>query len=327
VGLLTGVLLANLGTPDAPTTPALKRYLREFLSDRRVVDLPRWKWWPILNLIVLPRRSPRSAEAYKRIWTDEGSPLLAIGRRQARKLSNALALPVALGMRYGRPSIADALQKLEERSCRHILVLPLYPQYAGATTLSTMDAVHAALRRRRRPPEVDFVDSYQVAPEYLAALANSVRDVWRADGEPERLLMSFHGIPLRYAQAGDPYPKHCEQTARGLARELGLEDDRWLLSFQSRFGREEWLRPYTDETLKAWGQEKLQSVDVVCPGFAADCLETLDEIDRENREVFLEAGGGRFRYIEALNDRDDHIAALAAVARRQLDGPEQVRAH
>jgi len=318
VGLLTGVLLANLGTPDAPTTPALKRFLREFLSDPRVIDLPRWKWWPILHFVVLPRRSPRSAEAYRRIWTDEGSPLLAIGRRQAAKLKDALELPVALGMRYGNPSIASALEQLEAENCRRILVLPLYPQHAGATTLSTMDATNAALRRRRQPPEVEVVESYQDAPEYLAALANSVREIWKSGGEPERLLMSFHGIPARYAQAGDPYPSHCEQTARGLARSLGLENDRWLLSFQSRFGREEWLQPYTDETLAAWGKAKLQSVDVICPGFAADCLETLEEIDVQNRKVFLEAGGGRFRYIEALNDRDDHIAALAAVARRQL---------
>ena len=327
MGLLTGVLLANLGTPDAPTTPALKRFLREFLSDRRVIDLPRWKWWPLLNFIILPRRSPRSAEAYKRIWTDEGSPLLAIGRRQAGKLKAALDLPVALGMRYGNPSIASALEQLEAENCRRILVLPLYPQYAGATTLSTMDAVHAALRGRRGPPEVEVIDSYEDAPEYLAALANSVRNVWKKDGEPERLLMSFHGIPVRYAMAGDPYPQHCERTARGLAKELGLQSDRWLLSFQSRFGREEWLKPYTDKTLAAWGNNRLQSVDVICPGFAADCLETLEEIDKENREVFTEAGGGRFRYIAALNDRDDHITALAAVARRQLAGSERDDAH
>ncbi|MHC4819017.1 MAG: ferrochelatase [Planctomycetota bacterium] len=320
MGLLTGVLLANLGTPDAPTTPALRRFLKEFLSDRRVIDLPRWKWWPILNFIVLPRRSPRSAEAYRRVWTDEGSPLLAIGHRQAAKLKAALDLPVALGMRYGNPSIASALAELEAENCRRILVLPLYPQYAGATTLSTMDAVHAILRGRRDPPEIAFVESYQDAPEYLTALANSVREVWSRDGEPERLLMSFHGIPVRYAEAGDPYPKHCEQTAKGLAQELGLANDRWLSSFQSRFGREEWLKPYTDETLEAWGTEKLKSVDVICPGFAADCLETLDEIDVENREVFEQAGGGRFRYIPALNDRDDHVAALAAVARRRLSG-------
>ena len=327
MGLLTGVLLANLGTPDAPTTPALKRFLREFLSDRRVIDLPRWKWWPLLNFIILPRRSPRSAEAYKRIWTDEGSPLLAIGRRQAAKLKAALDMPVALGMRYGNPSLASALEQLEAENCRRILVLPLYPQYAGATTLSTMDAVHAALRGRRGPPEVEVIDSYEDAPEYLAALANSVRNVWKKDGEPERLLMSFHGIPVRYAMAGDPYPQHCERTARGLAKELGLQSDRWLLSFQSRFGREEWLKPYTDKTLAAWGNNRLQSVDVICPGFAADCLETLEEIDKENREVFTEAGGGRFRYIAALNDRDDHITALAAVARRQLAGSERDDAH
>jgi ferrochelatase len=322
----TGVLLANLGTPDAPTPAALKRYLREFLSDPRVTELPKWKWWPILHGIVLPRRAPQSAAAYRRIWTDEGSPLLVLGREQARKLEHALQrrflgpLHVALGMRYGNPPLERALQELETRSCRRILLLPLYPQYSASTTASTIDALAAAVLRRRRVPELRTVNEYHDAPEYLRALANSVREVWEREGEPRRLLISFHGIPMRYVAGGDPYPHQCRQTARRLAASLELADDRWAVAFQSRFGREEWLQPYTDERLRAWGGEKLESVDVICPGFAADCLETLEEIDRENREYFTEAGGGRYRYLPALNDRDDHVAALAAVAARHLQG-------
>ena len=317
MGLLTGVLLANLGTPDAPTPEALKRYLEEFLSDRRVIDLPRWRWWPILHFIVLPRRSPRSAAAYRKVWTAEGPPLLVIGRKQAAKLEQRLGFPVALGMRYGSPSIARALAELEEKACQRVVLLPLYPQYAGATTESTFDAMAAAMKGRATP-EVTKVEPYYAEPLYIQALAASVREVWESDGEPRRLLLSFHGIPQRYADGGDPYPQHCRATARLLAEALGLADDRWRLTFQSRFGKEVWLRPYTDETLKAWGRERLESVDVVCPGFAADCLETIAEIDQENRGYFTAAGGGRYGYIKALNDRDDHIEALAAVVEKAL---------
>jgi ferrochelatase len=315
-----GVLLANLGTPDAPTAPALRRYLREFLSDPRVIELPRWKWWPILNLFVLTTRPKRSAALYRTVWTAEGSPLLVTGRRQAAALAARLSLPVALGMRYGSPSIAAAAAELVAKGCGRILLLPLYPQYAAATTASTFDAATDALRRLRAVPELRTVHQYHSEPLYVRALAASVREVWGRGGEPERLLLSFHGIPKRYAEAGDPYPRHCEETAALLAKELGLGADRCRLAFQSRFGREEWLRPYTDETLAAWGKERLASVDVLCPGFAADCLETLEEIAVQNREIFEHAGGGRFRYVPALNDRADHIEALAAVAARHL-GP------
>jgi ferrochelatase len=315
----TGVLLSNLGTPDAPTPEALKRYLKEFLSDPRVIELPRWKWWPILNLIVLPRRAPRSAEAYHQVWTPQGSPLLVTAKRQREKVEAALRsrfgspIHVALGMRYGNPSLASALDELIAKGCRRILLFPLYPQYAAATTASTLDAVAAALLRRRWVPELRTIHSYHDDPLYVRALAASIRDLWR-DGEPERLLLSFHGIPKRYFDAGDPYYCHCQKTARLLAEELSLPAERWAVAFQSRFGKEPWLEPYTDETLRSWTGVK--SADVVCPGFSADCLETLEEIDQQYRRLFA----GRFRYVPALNDRDDHVAALAEIAARNLHG-------
>ncbi len=313
----TGILVSNLGTPDAPTPAALKRYLREFLKDPRVIDLPRWKWLPLLELLILPRRSPKSAEAYRKVWTPEGSPLLSISKRQRALLEERLGLPVALGMRYGNPSIARALDELLAKGCGRVLVLPLYPQYAAATTASTFDALGDALKRLRVVPEIRTIRSYRDEPLYIAALARSIRETWEKGGPPKRLLLSFHGLPRRYVDLGDPYRQECEETARLLAAELGTECH---VAFQSRFGREEWLKPYTDETLMAWGREKVESVDVACPGFSADCLETIEEIDQQNREFFEHAGGGRFRYIPALNDRADHIEALAAVARKSLAG-------
>lgn len=317
----TGILVSNLGTPDAPTPQALKRYLREFLTDPRVIDLPRWKWRLLLELLILPRRAPKSAEAYRKVWTPEGSPLLAIAKRQREKLEATLLarfsrfLPVALGMRYGNPSIARALEELD--GCGRVLVLPLYPQYAAATVASTFDALGDALKRLRVVPELRWVRSYHDDPLYIRALAASVREAWEKGGAPRRLLLSFHGLPRRYVDLGDPYRQQCEETARLLAAELRFA---CTLAFQSRFGREEWLRPYTDETLAAWGREKTGSVDVLCPGFSADCLETIEEIDQQNRELFVHSGGGRFRYIPALNDRADHVEALAAIAARNLAG-------
>ncbi len=321
-----GVLVANLGTPDAPTPRALRRYLRQFLSDPRVVELPRAPWWVILNLFVLATRPRRSARLYRRIWCAEGSPLLLISRRQAAALEHALKarvgspLRVALGMRYGSPSLASALGELRRRGCRRILVLPLYPQYSSATTGSTVQAVFAELARWRWIPELRTVTSYHDHAPYIAALAASVRDAWSADGEPERLLVSFHGIPRKTFLAGDPYYCHCQRTARLLGEVLGLPDAHLAVAFQSRFGRQPWLQPYTDVTLRRWGSEGLASVDVVCPGFAADCLETLEEIAETNRELFRYAGGGRFRYLPALNDRPDHIAALADLCLTHLHG-------
>lgn len=325
-----GVLVTNLGTPDAPTAPALRRYLREFLSDPRVIELPRWKWWPILNLFVLTTRPRKSAKLYEEVWTEEGSPLLVTAKRQAAALEERLQarvaspLHVAVGMRYGNPSIRLGLDELRRRGCRRILVLPLYPQYSASTTGSTFDAVAEELTRWRWVPELRTVHQYHDDPAYVRALAASIRETWAGGGEPERLVFSFHGIPQRYFDGGDPYHCVCHKTARLVCEELGPEwlpeTGRSIVAFQSLFGREEWIKPYTDVTVKALAGAGVRSLDVICPGFSADCLETLEEIDGENREFFLEAGGERFRYIPALNDREDHIVALASLTERHLSG-------
>ncbi len=320
------MLLANLGTPEAPTAAALRRYLREFLSDPRVVELPRLPWWVILNGFILPFRPRRSARLYATIWGPEGSPLLATGRRQAAGLEAALRrragnpVHVALGMRYGRPAVGEALRSLRDRGCARILVLPLYPQYASATVGSTFDAVARELTTWRWVPELRTVASYHDHPAYVACLAASLGEAWADGSRPERLLFSFHGIPKRSFLAGDPYHCQCLKTARLVSQRLGLEEGAWQVSFQSRFGREEWLTPYTDATLRAWGGSGVSRVDVVCPGFAADCLETLEEIAVLNRGVFLEAGGRDYRYVPALNDRPDHIEALADIASAHIQG-------
>jgi len=320
-GEAVGVLLTNLGTPDDPSPGAVRRFLAEFLSDPRVIEAPRWRWWPILHGVILRIRPRPSAAAYRAVWSEQGSPLLAISRRQAEALSRRLAgafpapLRVALGMRYGRPGLTDALEELRGAGCDRLLVLPLYPQYSATTTASTFDAASAALSRWRWLPELRFVSHYHDDPGYVAALAASVREAWTRDGAPDRLLLSFHGIPERYFRAGDPYYCHCQKTARLLRERLGdrLGPERvpMTVAFQSRVGREAWLRPYTDEVLREWGREGAGRVDVLCPGFAADCLETLEEIAIRNREDFVAAGGGELRYLPALNDRRDHVDALA----------------
>lgn len=318
-----GVLLVNLGTPDAPTPAALRRYLREFLSDRRVVELPRWAWWPVLYGLILPLRSRRSAKLYRSIWREDGSPLLTYSRGLARRLEQRLRadtglhLSVALGMRYGRPSIREALGRLREAGADRVVVLPLYPQYAASTTASAFDAVSAALGRGRRVPSVRFISAYAGFTPWLHAVAESVRDYRERRGGAERLLFSFHGIPRAQFEAGDPYYCQCQKSARLIAGRLGLDDAAWAVSFQSRFGPAEWLRPYTMETLENWGRSGVGHVQVVCPGFAVDCLETLEEIVVQNREAFERAGGRRLEYIPALNDRPMHAAALASLVRRE----------
>ena len=313
---LVGVLITNLGTPDAPTPRALRRYLKEFLWDPRVVEVPRPLWWLILNGVILNLRPRRSAAKYATVWTNEGSPLLVITQRQAEGIRKRLAqrlsdpFPVAVGMRYGNPSIADALQELRQQGVRKLIVLPLYPQFSASTVASTLDAVSAELRHWRWTPDLHFVSGYEREPGYINALAASVQEHWGQVGRADRLIISFHGVPKRYLLSGDPYHCFCHATGQLLAQALALEPGQWQVSFQSRFGREEWLKPYTDETLAALPEQGVRRVEVICPGFSADCLETLEEIQEENREIFMRAGGEHFAYIPALNARPDHLDFL-----------------
>ena len=328
-----GVLLVNLGTPAAPTPAAVRRYLAEFLSDPRVVETPRWLWWPILHGIVLRLRPARSARNYRKIWTDAGSPLLlhsraiavALGQRLAERLGGGVK--VALGMSYGEPSLAAALDELHAANVQRLIVLPLYPQYSGTTTASVFDAVTALLSHRRRLPEFRFVNHYHDERGYVDAVADSIRAYRSANGPGDRLLFSFHGVPRATLDAGDPYHCHCHKTARLVAEGLEITDAEWQVSFQSRVGWQEWLRPYTDETIVALAKEGVRTLDVVCPGFAVDCLETLEEIAMLNAERFTGAGGGQLRYVPALNASDAHIAMLAALVERHAAGwPESQRA-
>ena len=318
----TAVLLINLGTPAAPTAAALRRYLGEFLADPRLVEMPRLLWWLILHGVVLRLRPRQSALKYAKIWTSEGSPLAVHTERQAKLLRGALGadpqLVVGWAMRYGEPNIAATLDRLKAEGARRILVLPLYPQYAASSSAAAFDAVAAWLSRTRNLPELRLVRDYHDHPGYIAALAASVREHWRQQGGPAKLVMSFHGLPQHTLDWGDPYFCECQATARLLAAALNLADDAWQLAFQSRFGRAKWLQPYTQATLEALGRQGLGRVDVICPGFAGDCLETLEEIAMEVRAAFVAAGGGELHYIPCLNERDDWIAALADIARSHL---------
>ena len=321
------MLLAQLGTPDAPTPAALRRYLRQFLGDPRVVERNRVLWWFILRLLVLPRRPRKSAALYRRIWSRDGSPLLVISRSQARALEAELnrrepeRFKVALGMRYGSPSIASAVQELLGWGADRLLLFPLYPQYAGATTASTYDEVFRQLSMLRFVPALRVVPPYYAHTAYIEALAQSVREAMTPlPHPPDRILISFHGIPQRFVDRGDPYPSHCEATARSLAARAGLEDGTYLLSYQSRAGREPWLRPYTDETLVGLARSGVRHVMVICPGFVADCLETIDEIGHVGLEQFRAAGGETLQLVEGLNYRPRWISALSEIALEQLQG-------
>ncbi|MDH4109802.1 MAG: ferrochelatase [Gammaproteobacteria bacterium] len=321
-----GVLVVNLGTPDEPTTAAVRRYLRQFLSDPRVVEIPRPIWMIILYGFILPFRPARSAAAYRKIWTDSGAPLLLHSSATTDSLRQRLSarglerVNVRLAMSYGEPSIDTALHALWTEGARRILVLPLYPQYSATTTASVFDAVTGALRKRRWVPAFRFVSQYHDEAGYIAALAASIRDHWATAGRGQRLMFSFHGIPRRSFLSGDPYHCQCQKTARLVAEELELGPDQWFVTFQSRLGKAEWLRPYTDETLRQWGSAGVGDIDVVCPGFAADCLETLEEIAIQNAGIYAEAGGGALRYIAALNAREDHVDFLAGLVERNLSG-------
>lgn len=321
----TAVLLLQLGTPDAPDAGATRRYLREFLSDPRVVEIPRALWWPILNGLVLPLRPRRSAAKYAQVWTDEGSPLAVHTARQATLLRGQLGecgldLEVGYAMRYGAPSIATVLRELRDRGMRRLLVLPLYPQYAGSTTATACDAVCRELAGWRDQPELRMVRDFHDRSAYIDALAARIRAAWGDDGPPDKLVLSFHGVPRRMIELGDPYHRECLATGRLLAARLGLPEDRVAVSFQSRFGKAEWQQPYTDRTLEALGRAGTRRVDVACPGFVADCLETLEEIAIEGRQTFLDAGGGEFRYIECLNESPEFIAALAGLVGQHTGG-------
>ena len=322
----TGVLLVNLGTPEAPTPGAVRRYLREFLSDPRVVKIPRPIWWVILNLFILPFRPAKSAAKYAKIWKPDGSPLRIYTERQAQLLRGYLGerlrtqVPVVAGMRYGKPSIEDALAELKLQECARILVLPMYPQYAGSTTASAEDALARALRKWQPPPETRVVQDFHNHRAYVKAVAKSVSDYWFKHGRPDALVVSFHGLPKAVVAAGDPYEKQCLETGRLIATELGWNDDRTQVTFQSRFGAQEWLQPYTDKALAALGQDGVGRVDVICPGFAADCLETLEEIAIEGRKTFLDAGGKEFHYIPTTNDLGPWMTAISIVAMENLHG-------
>ncbi len=318
-----GILLTNLGTPTAPTSAALRTYLAEFLSDERVIEVPRMIWWGILHGLILRFRPGKSAAMYKKIWTENGSPLLRLSQRIAMAVKSQLHddnMEVVLGMRYGQPSIASAMITLQQANVQKLLLLPLYPQYSATTTASTFDAVSAVLQRWRWLPELRMIRHYHTHAQYIAALVKSIRLHWAEHGQPDKLLFSFHGIPESYFLAGDPYHCECHHTARLIAEQMQLETDRWAVAFQSRFGPRKWLQPYTDKLLSQWGKSGIAHVQVICPGFAADCLETLEEINMQNRQVFLQAGGEKFSYIPALNDHPLHIKALCGLIEKHTQG-------
>jgi protoporphyrin/coproporphyrin ferrochelatase len=327
-----GVLLVNLGTPDAPTSGAVRRYLAEFLADRRVVEIPPVLWWLILHGIILRFRPARSARKYALIWGAGGSPLLVHSVRQQLLLQGALGerlkamglpsdvAPVELAMRYGNPDVAGALDRLRAAGCDRILVVPLYPQYAGSTTASAMDAVYAHAQKVRRMPALRSIDCFHDDPAYVKALAAAVNDYWVKHGRPDKLVLSFHGLPRRVLDLGDPYHCHCHKTARLLVAELGLAPAQYAVTFQSRFGKAEWLQPYTASVLEELGKARTGRVDVFCPGFVADCLETLEEIGIEGKATFLAAGGREFHAIPCLNDHPAWLAALTGLVLANLQG-------
>jgi len=316
-----GIILSNLGTPDLPTPASVRKYLTEFLSDPRVIEIPKIFWRPILHGIILPLRSPRSAKLYQKIWTDNGSPLKIILEEQVKKLDSRLRgndggdcgndIFVIGAMRYGEPSIENAIYKLCEKKIKKIILLPLYPQYSAATTATTFDEVARVFKSLRVQPEFYMINSYYNHPDYISAISDNIKSYWIKNGQTEKLLFSFHGLPQSFVDKGDPYYDQCIQTAKLIASQLNLNQNQWLVSFQSRLGKAQWLRPYTDKTLqKLVLEENIKSVSVICPGFSADCLETLEEINIYNRELFIKSGGEKFHYIPALNAEDKHIEVL-----------------
>ena len=329
--LKVGILLANLGTPDAATAPALRRYLGQFLMDRRVVEIPRFIWCWILHCIILVIRPKKSAAKYAQVWLPEGSPLMVHAKKQTSLLRGYLGEKirsphvVELGMSYGNPSMKSAIESLKLQHCDRILVFPLYPQYAASSTASAMDAVWRVLLKMRNMPGIRTIRSYHDHHAYISALAKSVQEHWRINGKlnlaaGEKLVISFHGVPRVHLTKGDPYHCTCHKTGRLLAEALGLSKDEYLVAFQSRFGKQEWLKPYLASTLENLGIAKTLRIDVICPGFSADCLETLEEIAMEGKEIFTHAGGGEYNYIPALNENDAWIHAMTEITLENLQG-------
>ena len=323
--LRIGVLLSNLGTPDKPQRKELRVYLKEFLSDPRVIETPKLIWQIILNGIILNTRPQKSAKNYQKVWTDEGSPLLVILNKQKKLTQDLLKkenleLEFATGMRYGNPSIAKGLEELREKNCNKIIVLPMYPHYCAATTGSTFDAVTKIMQNWRWVPSFRFISTYHDHPDYIKALANSIQKHWDKNGKPDKILFSYHGIPKKYFTKGDPYHCLCSKTTRLVREQMGLTEEFAMTTFQSRFGPEEWLQPYTDKTVEKLAKDKIEHLQIVAPGFSADCLETIEELDGENREIFEEHGGKKFSYIPCLNDQSDHINLIGALIKNELQG-------
>ncbi|MEH6457820.1 MAG: ferrochelatase [Cocleimonas sp.] len=323
---ITGVLLTNLGTPAEATPPAVRKFLKQFLSDGRVIEIPKIIWWIILNAFILPKRPKESAANYAKVWMDEGSPLMHYSQQQQKLLQKEMQVRfngpvhIELAMRYGDPSIESALDALQAKGARRILILPLYPQYSATTTATTFDSVYKHYMGKRWIPELRFVGQYHDDPSYINSIAKSIETYWKKNGKNDVLLMSFHGLPERNVELGDPYSCHCHKTGRLIAEKLGLEESQWRLTFQSRFGKAEWVKPYTDKTLMGLPGEGVKTIDVVCPGFPSDCVETLEEMNMENREYFMEAGGEKYHLIPCMNDHPDHIQALADLVQLHTQG-------
>tara|TARA_Y100001956_G_scaffold81774_1_gene100361 strand:- start:1315 stop:2271 length:957 start_codon:yes stop_codon:yes gene_type:complete len=311
-----GVLLVNLGTPDEATAPAVKRFLSQFLHDQRVVDMTRWLWCPILHGAILPIRSPKVAKLYQTVWMEDGSPLMVYSKRQADKLEKKLEMPVELGMTYGNPSLLSGVESLLAKGVEEIIVLPLYPQYSGTTTAAVADGLAKAFKQVPVLPSFQLISDYHDHPLYIKALAESVKRSWEKNGKGDYLLCSYHGIPKRYADNGDIYPQHCERTTELLGKELGLTSEQIGMTYQSRFGREEWLQPYTDKTLEKLPAKGVKKLDIMAPAFSSDCLETLEEISEQCLEIFTEHGGESFTYIPCLNDDDRHIEMMLDLVSR-----------
>ena len=321
----TGVLITNLGTPDAPDAKSLRKYLNQFLSDPRVIEIPKFLWQIILKGIILQVRPRKSAANYKKIWTDNGSPLLDISKKQIEGVKKIILakypnIEFALGMRYGNPSIESALKYLQNRQVRRLLVLPLYPQYCAATTGSTFDEVTNILQKWRWIPELRFINQYFEEEEYIEALVTSIKNFWNKHEKPQKIIFSYHGIPKKYLTNGDPYHCFCLKTTRLVKEKMNLTDEEIITTFQSRFGRAEWLKPYTAETLKELPGKGVKDIHIISPGFSADCLETLEELEEENREYFIESGGEKYKYIPCLNDNEKHLKFISHLVIKHTQG-------